>query len=60
MEENPSSYVLLFGTGYGLAPEIFDASDALLDPIGDPHTWNHLSVRSAVAIVLDRLLGDRA
>jgi hypothetical protein len=51
--------LLLFGTGYGLAEPIFDLCDAVLEPIGDPDGWNHLSVRSAVAITLDRLLGQR-
>lgn len=51
-------YVLLFGTGYGLAPEVLRRAHAVLEPIGDPEDWNHLSVRAAVAITLDRLLGD--
>jgi hypothetical protein len=59
MAGNPGPYVLLFGTGYGLADEVLEAADALLEPIGDPEDWNHLSVRGAVAIVLDRLLGER-
>jgi hypothetical protein len=50
-------YVFLFGTGYGLAPEVLERADAVLEPIGDPGDWNHLSVRAAVAITLDRLLG---
>ena len=54
-EERP--FLFVFGTGYGLADEIFDMSDAVLAPIGTPEDWNHLSVRSAVAITLDRLLG---
>ncbi len=58
-EDASLPYLILFGTGYGLADEIFDRSDALLEPIGDPAGWNHLSVRSAVAITLDRLLGNR-
>jgi hypothetical protein len=57
MAEEIGPYLILFGTGYGLAEEIFGRSDAVLDPIGDPADWNHLSVRSAVAITLDRLLG---
>jgi hypothetical protein len=52
--------LLTFGTGWGLAPEVIDLADALLEPIvavrGD---YNHLSVRSACAIALDRLLGAR-
>ena len=54
-EEGP--FVLVFGTGYGLAEEVLESSDAVLEPIGDPGDWNHLSVRAAVAIILDRLLG---
>jgi len=49
--------LLMFGTGWGLAPEVMIAVDALLPPIGGGMTYNHLSVRSACAIVLDRLLG---
>ena len=50
-------HVVLFGTGYGLAPELLERADHVLEPIGDPGDWNHLSVRAAVAITLDRLLG---
>ncbi|HLK41675.1 MAG TPA: RNA methyltransferase [Polyangiaceae bacterium] len=50
--------LLVFGTGWGLAPNVVSSADALLEPIraarGD---YNHLSVRSACAIALDRLLG---
>jgi hypothetical protein len=53
----PGPYVLLFGTGYGLAPEVLQRAQLVLEPIGDPDDWNHLSVRAAVAITLDRLLG---
>jgi hypothetical protein len=59
MSAEDGPFVLLFGTGYGLAREMLERSDAVLEPIGDPGDWNHLSVRAAVAIVLDRLLGDR-
>ncbi len=53
--------LLLFGTGHGLAPEVLETADALLEPIvgiGDS-PFNHLSVRAAFAIVLDRLFGAR-
>ena len=33
--------------------------DVVIEPIGTPSDYNHLSVRSAAAIVLDRLLGER-
>jgi len=56
--------VLLFGTGWGLAREVVDGADERLQPIagfeapGVP-AWNHLSVRAACAIALDRLRGGR-
>lgn len=51
--------LLLFGTGWGLAPEVMKQVDAVLPPLGGTTTYNHLSVRSACAIILDRLLGER-
>ncbi len=59
LPESARPVLLLFGTGHGLTDETLEAADAVLAPIGDPDAWNHLSVRSAVAIILDRLLGDR-
>lgn len=56
MQTQAGPYLIIFGTGYGLASEILDRSDVILEPIGDPDGWNHLSVRGAVAITLDRLL----
>jgi hypothetical protein len=55
--ENPVA--LLFGTGWGLAPTVYEEVDALLAPIRGPVEYNHLSVRSAVSIILDRILGNR-
>ncbi len=52
--------LLLFGTAHGLAPEVMDTVDAVLTPIGRNSDYNHLSVRSAVSIILDRLLGERS
>ncbi len=51
---------LLFGTGYGLAPEAIEQADLLLEPIKgvSPQDYRHLSVRSAVSICLDRLFGS--
>ena len=48
--------VLLFGTAWGLAPEIVAAADYRLAPIEGGGEYNHLAVRSAVAIILDRML----
>lgn len=50
--------LILLGTGWGLAPEALEASDAVLAPIEEPSDYNHLSVRSAGAVILDRLLGS--
>lgn len=63
--ERAPPLLIVFGTGWGLAPEVIDAADIRLPPIGrdpeleDTRRYNHLSVRAAVAISLDRLLGDR-
>lgn len=49
-------FLLLFGTGWGLDKEIVFAADYFLEPILGIDGWNHLPVRAAVAIILDRLL----
>jgi len=49
--------LLLFGTAHGLAPEVNETADYTLPPIESTTGYNHLSVRSAVSIILDRLLG---
>ncbi|MFA5113136.1 MAG: RNA methyltransferase [Candidatus Margulisiibacteriota bacterium] len=49
--------LLLFGTGWGMADEVFDQVDGVLPPVIGQAEYNHLSVRSATAIILDRLLG---
>ena len=51
--------LLLFGTAWGLAADVMDAADYILQPIAGNTGYNHLSVRSAVSIVLDRLIGVR-
>ena len=50
-------YLLVFGTAWGLTREFIDKADYVLAPIMGRSGYNHLSVRSAAAIVLDRLLG---
>jgi hypothetical protein len=50
--------LLVLGTGWGLADEILARCDARLAPIQASSDYNHLSVRSACAIILDRLYGD--
>ncbi|MFZ0448097.1 MAG: RNA methyltransferase [Desulfatiglandaceae bacterium] len=49
---------LIFGTAWGLAQEAFGMTDAVLEPIPGAGGYNHLSVRSASAIILDRLAGN--
>lgn len=49
--------LLLFGTGWGLLKEDVEKMDRILEPIYGPTDYNHLSVRSAVSIILDRLRG---
>ena len=50
-------YILLFGTAWGLTQQFIEEADYVLTPIMGYTEYNHLSVRSAAAIVLDRLLG---
>ena len=59
IEKNEQPVCLLFGTGHGLHPEVMELVDAVLEPIYGPTEYNHLSVRSAVSIDLDRLLARR-
>lgn len=57
LESGDRPFLLLLGTGWGMAPEVIEQSDAVLDPIPGVNAYNHLSVRSAASIFLDRLLG---
>lgn len=49
--------LLLFGTAWGLSPEVLAMADGVLPPLCGVNEFNHLSVRSAASIILDRLLG---
>ncbi|MGH7864459.1 MAG: RNA methyltransferase [Candidatus Binataceae bacterium] len=49
--------LILFGTGFGMAPEVQQRADIVMAPILGVGDYNHLSVRSAAAIILDRLRG---
>jgi hypothetical protein len=51
--------LILFGTGWGMVDEVIQACDLLLPPIMPGSDFNHLSVRAAAAITLDRVAGDR-
>jgi hypothetical protein len=50
--------VLVLGTAWGLSEDFILAADYVLEPIVGTSDYNHLSVRSAAAIIFDRLLGN--
>ncbi len=50
-------WLILLGTGWGLADEVLERCPYRLAPILGAGDYNHLSVRAAAAIILDRLLG---
>jgi tRNA (guanine37-N1)-methyltransferase len=54
---NTRDVCLLFGTGSGISPRLFTAFDAVIEPIDGKDDFNHLSVRSAVSIAIDRIAG---
>ncbi len=56
LKRNRLPYLLIFGTGSGIAEEIVIQADYRLEPIKGKDGYNHLSVRSAVAIILDRVV----
>jgi len=57
LETEDQPFLLMFGTGWGLLREDVAQADITLDPVYGPADYNHLSVRSAAAIILDRLRG---
>ncbi len=57
--EKPRPVLLLFGTGWGLPPTIVADCERTLLPISGPGEYNHLPLRVAIGIILDRLLGQR-
>ena len=55
--EHERPVLFIFGTAKGLSSELIKRCDYLLLPIEGFTKFNHLSVRSAAAIILDRWLG---
>lgn len=49
--------MVVFGTGHGLAPQLYVPDRPCLAPVRAGQ-YNHLSVRTAAAIMLDRLIGE--
>ncbi|MCL1974781.1 MAG: tRNA (guanosine(37)-N1)-methyltransferase TrmD [Firmicutes bacterium] len=56
MESEGGNYLLLLGTGWGLAPTVMEFAEFRLQPIYGAGNYNHLSVRSAASIILDRIV----
>ncbi len=50
--------LLVLGTGHGLSPEVLAACRGTLRSLRFLDSYNHLAVRSAAAIIVDRILGD--
>ena len=55
--EKGTPAVLALGTAWGLAQTFMQQSDYVLAPVQGATDYNHLPVRSAAAIILDRVLG---
>ncbi|MFW6380942.1 MAG: RNA methyltransferase [Bacillota bacterium] len=49
-------YILVFGTGWGLTETTLNRCQHMLEPVYGRGEFNHLSVRSAASIIMDRLL----
>lgn len=59
LENRTVPYLVVFGTGYGVENQcIRDYGDCILEPVYGNTGYNHLSVRSAAAIIIDRLFGQ--
>lgn len=57
LKETDTHYMLMLGTGWGMSDQLLKRANFFLEPILGSGDYNHLSVRSACAIMLDRLLG---
>ena len=58
MNTDSTPSLIMFGTGWGMSDQLWARAQVYLNPIDGPGDYNHLSVRSACAIVLDRLFGQ--
>jgi len=50
-----ASHLIAFGTAWGMSEEFINNCDSILEPVQGISGYNHLSVRSAVSIILDRI-----
>ena len=48
--------LLLLGTAWGLHRDVLRRADSVLEPVRGVNGYNHLSVRAAAAVILDRLI----
>jgi len=58
IQKDDRPFLLLFGTGWGLPPAVAEQCERMLMPIRGKGEYNHLSLRVAIGIILDRLLGE--
>jgi hypothetical protein len=59
LRSSDEPWLFLLGTGWGLSEEVLNGAHRRLAPVHGPGPYNHLSVRAAAAVILDRLLGTR-
>jgi len=57
MLKDGNLFLLILGTAWGLPEKFIAEADYILNPVIGNTDYNHLSVRSAAAIILDRLFG---
>lgn len=55
--QDEKAVIVIFGTAWGLDTAILGRADYVLEPVLGRTGYNHLSVRTAAAIILDRLAG---
>lgn len=59
VRRDPRPFLLVFGTGWGLPADMVERCERVLLPIRGRGDYNHLSLRVAIGIILDRLFGVR-
>ncbi len=57
--EEADEWIILFGTAYGLGKSLMERAECTLLPIDGAGAFNHLPVRGASAIILDRLISRK-
>jgi len=60
LKGSASPHLMILGTGWGLTREIVERADLVLEPIRGVADYNHLPVRAAAAIMLDRLCASES